>query len=299
MKISITQLLPCIMRKKYKGYVLYGHNEPLIHGVLREVRENVACEMVSEERIQNEGLQLLSPCLFGQTSELIVVSSVKQVAWYGPLIKHSEASKAILIVLSSPCPMPFIQALDIAVVACYECALEDSKFIMQRYAQRYCFKLSPEVLDLCAHMGKDGNWAEMAKMLSCQSEPITEELLNILWTKPVDESFATLFLEGVSFFSLDDIEPMKVLRAWQRLLLQMWQLKLLMRHDEPKKALTLVKPVIFFKHVPLILKKLPLWTCERFAFALKMLLECEKNCKQDLGRASQWMTQFLYRCANN
>jgi hypothetical protein len=293
MKVAFTDLAPGLRSKKFRVGVVYGSHASLIQAVVDEACQH--CTHQTLTLVQAEGLwrHPPGPSLFGETTPyLTVISSATVTAAVMDCLNHWPESLALLALVGS-CPPTLIKHPTMAAVACYECSLQESRVMIQRACQGIV--MTPEALSWAAHATRDGQWLGLASTLSLiPQRPVTQEMVQMLVQDPEEDWILPLFDGGAcsrAFRSQED--PMKIVRTWQRLLAQAWQLKYLgaERSDQ-------VYPAIFFKHVPWLKKAGQKWSLAHIMVLWERCYDLEKIAKQDAGGWLVAADNFLKLCHN-
>lgn len=293
MKISLAQLTPCIKSKKYNFYVVYGSQETVIQGVVREVMELFSYQNKSADQLEGCVQDLQTPCLFGDKPLVTIVHSPKPAALTA-LLSHWP-KEYVLIALVTSCPPVLMKEARVACLACYESTLAESKQIFQRYVDRLVLKLTPEALHLCAELSQDGGWSGMAHMLEAYHEtPLTYETVSSLFPQAYPH-LALAFL-GDPSLALEKVvldEPIKILRLWQKGIMQLWQLKFYSKKHPIEQAVKLVNPPLFFKNVAPFVKAIKSWDECRLIKTMESLLSLETLVKKHPEQAEMLVVRFL------
>lgn len=294
MRLSLAQFTPSVIQRKIKGYALYGPNEALAHGLLKEITETTACRVIAEEDLISSANQIFMPSLFAPVVNTIIVPRVTaaKLSWHTDFVTSLPEKFVMIMVMALPY-QPFLKSSTIATVGCYDATYEESKIILRRYMQKENLILTSSAADFCAELTQQGNWAEVCQILSlCKDSPITCEKLHELFPLP-ERDLALVFLEKKQINLQNVEEPIKIIRMWQKLFTQLWQLKILSEKYPREEALGLVTPPLFFKHSAALFKSIPLWTYAQLSKAMEDLLACELDIKQDSSKTAMIFTRLL------
>ena len=293
MKLSLAQIVPCIKSKKYKFYVLYGSQETLIQGLVREVMEVFSYQNTFADQIEGCVQDLQTPCLFG-SKPLVTIAHSPKLSILTSLLSHWP-QEHVLIALVSSCPPALMKDANVACVACYESTLSESKLIFQRYVERCELKLTPQAFQLCTELSRDGRWSSMAQMLGvCHENPLTQDTVEALF--PEACPLLSMAFLGETSLELEKIivdEPIKILRLWQKGVMQLWQLKFYSQNNTLEQAVKLVHPPLFFKNVPSFVKAIKSWSELDLIKTMESLLTLETLVKKNAAQSDMLIVRFL------
>ena len=299
MKLSLAQVVPSLGEKSIRSYVLYGSNAGLIQGVVQEISERFDSMTVPADQLLTYRDDLETPLLFGKKPYVVLVEG--SLAWsvLGPILKTWPKNYAIVASMST-CPLPWSKYPEIAAVACYDCTLVESKTVLNRYLEREKINLQGQALEWCALLTQSGQWHHVVRSIAlmggCSQKIFMLDDLEGLFPEPWHESSLSILQGPQHTLSAEEIDdPIKIIRSWQRLMMQVWQLKQLLRTQSAEKAVESVRPVVFFKHKALILKSAEKWSVMRIIRCLGQLIQTEVQVKKDPMMAKSWLLRLLHQ----
>ncbi len=285
MKVSLVQFLPFIMEKKLRGAVLYGYDEGLMQGLLGEMQDALSCSVMREEEALACPEIIGAPSLFAAPSAVTLIPNVTRSSAILGLLEGLPPAHILVWTTSenSAALTPFLSSAHVGVVACYECSAQESSSLLRRHAQKKALTFHPEAFALCAEWTRHGTWETCCQSLYlCQESPISSECIMALLEEPQQELvLLPLKPSSISIPPLSASEGLKLIRAWQRLFLQLGQLialKSVLTHPDTLKR---VSPPIFFKHTPFLIKAVPFWPIHRLAKSFQNLAICEIELKKN------------------
>jgi hypothetical protein len=201
------------------------------------------------------------------------------------------------VICAPTCPLPWSKSPEIAAVACYESTLVESKTIVQRYMNRENVRLTPSALQWCALVTQSGQWHSVMGLMGLFSEPekpIDLDDLQGFFPEYWDELGLAILDASTARWHQDAMDdPVKIIRSWQRLVLQLWQLKYFLKDQPPERAMELVRPLVFFKHKDPLLKAHKNWSKQRVIRCLSQLIQTEVAIKKEPHSAGALLVRLL------
>lgn len=284
MKLSL--LIPSLTQGRRGVYLLYGQ-EGLIHGLLREVMALFPYQVLPSDQLLAHAQGILTPSIFGKTPSLTLSYQVN-VTLFSSVVTQWPKEETLLVTATAPSsPLARVETL-----ACYGCSLEESRTILKRHIGREKVNLTSEALEICAEWTRKGTWAEISSTLSLyQEDPITPEILFSLFAEEPPDLLLAFLCRKKEFPMVK--EERTLLQGWQKIILQLWQLKILSQTLSWDQATKRVSPPLFFRHIPLLRKALSDWSEDQLAKAMEVLVQQESAIKQNLSHGAMNLSRFL------
>lgn len=295
MKLSLDQVFPALKEKKYGAYVLYGHNTALIQGIKQEIDGAFSQESLSVDRLIQEGEEICAPRLFGTRTEVFHLHGNLQWPLVGPRLAAWPRECPIV----TNCPsfsLPWSKSPKIAAVACYHCTSSESKTILRRHLMREGLHLQEAVLEWCAEFTRCGSWNTLVNLLSLTAdggEALNVDQLSQMFVTMTPEANLAILEGGDWDLAGLEEDPLKILRSWQRSLVQLWQLKQLLPHQGAESAVETLRPVVFFKHKALLVHTAKKWSSARILRCLGQLVQAETTLKKSPLEARDLLQRLL------
>jgi hypothetical protein len=202
-----------------------------------------------------------------------------------------------VVVRAATCPLPWSKSSEIAAVACYDCSLVESKTITQRYMNREQIGLSPSALQWCAMVTQSGQWHSVIGVMGLFAGPEKQLDLEDLhgFFPEYWDALGLAILDGpkARFHQEEIDDPIKMIRSWQRAIMQLWQLKYFLNSQSQEKALDSVRPLIFFKHKDSLINACKSWSKQRIIRCLGQLIQTETALKKDPHQATALLVRLL------
>ncbi len=293
LRLSLGHIFPSILKKKFPMHLLYGPSDSLIQGIWTEISTEIKGKIVDEGDLISGTYQVGGASLFDAAPEVIFVPKASHLTWATSFINEIPQGYTVVLVGASA-PPAMVRSEKIAVSPCYECSLEDSKMIAQRYARREGLSFAPQAFEMLAQWTREGQWAQACKNLKlCEESPISINTIEFLMNMPSEEK-STAILTGYLPHDLSSEDPLKTLRAWQRLMNQLWQFKVsLEKKMSVDQAIQELTPPLFFKHKPVLLAQHARWTMKNITQVLSTLLTQEVLLKQESSRSFAALYRIL------
>jgi hypothetical protein len=299
MKLSLSQVVPSLEQKKLRAYVLYGGNAPLIQGVSQEINECFSHETIPAERLAQYRDDLAAPLLFGARPYLVHVEGVVSWPVVGPILSAWPMNHAVVL-YASTIPLPWSRSSEIAAVGCYDCTLDESKTVVRRYLIRKKISLDAKSLEWCSAATQSGQWRGVMGVLELAAgseKSIALGDIRHLFPEVSDGASLAILDPGKGHWDMGEIEdPIKILRSWQRIMLQVWQLKQLLQSKPLDQALESVRPMIFFKNKMPIGRAAETWSTGRIVRCLGRLVQTEVSLKKEPSIATTLLIRLLKNC---
>jgi len=297
MKLSLTDVVPALEQEKVRAFVLYGNNPVLIQGVLQEINACFSHETIPFDRLKMYLEDLETPLLFGKKPYVLHLEGGTAWSTCVPILRSWPKHHAIVVQAAS-FPATWSKFPDIAAVACYDCTHEESRKMVRRYSLRDKIPLSADALDWCAGIAQSGQWHSMLSVLSLAAgggKTLSLQDVQAIFPESWDEDQLAI-LDGGKH-ALDGVDdPVKVLRSWQRVVMQLWQLKQLLGHHTPEQAIESVRPVIFFKHKARLVRAAETWSKMKIMRCLGLLIQTETAIKKGTLPAQDMLERLLRQC---
>lgn len=267
----------------YSVYILYGHSETLAQGLVQEVQDTWKGVSLEASDVSDFAHTVQSPLLFGSHPVFAWVSSGWSWSGAADMVKQWPV-RCPLIVRTSTCPPVWHKVPSVATVACYECSVADSRCILQRHLQRLNVQVSPDVLDWCAYGSARGEWTSWAHTLSLLDPEACRDLARVQALFDVTDELSSLALFDKDQPPLANADPIKVIRSWQRSVMQAWQIKQGLNQGwSSDRALALVSPPPFFKHETTLVSVARQWSMAKLSRVLTRCVEAEVDMKQSFS----------------
>lgn len=307
MKRLLATFGPSVLQKQLKGYLLYGHHAGLQQGAIEEIIACMPCTILKEEAFLADPGHFMAPTLFAPPQDKIfIISEVgeKSLSLYLPYFQettHIFIFTSATFTTASSWVQHFSKSPQLASIACYEGCAKQSAIILTRYLKRAGLTLEPEVFTICAELTKEGTWQSTVDLLRMVPGTIRlEDLAHLL--PEVEQATASLLAPSVPevYQSLKALEALadflKVIRGWQKVLLQLWQLRTLIQQGRPaEEAIKAVAPPFFFKYAPAALQRIPIWTHQKLCQAMQLLHQAEIAAKEGYTHTATQLLMTAYQ----
>ena len=298
MKLSCAQVVPSLGEKTIRSYALYGSNAALMQGVIQEINEVFDSITVPADQLSAYRDDLETPLLFGTKPYVVLVEGSLPWSVLGPILRTWPKNYAIVVSMST-CPLPWSKYPEIAAVPCYECTLAESKTVMRRYFNREKIMLQADAFEWCALLTQSGQWRHVVRtvlLMGDTEKSVSLDDLRGLFPEPWHETSLSILQGSQHRLSEEDMDdPIKIIRAWQRLILQVWQLKQFLRTQSSEKAMESIRPIVFFKHQSVVLKSAEKWSMMRIMRCLGQLIQTEVLVKKEPMMAKSWLLRLLHQ----
>jgi hypothetical protein len=286
MKLLLSEFGPAALQKRHRAYLIYGHHLPLQTGLLAEI-EPMARTISEEALLQNPEMHT-SVGLF-ESPPFLIVQGVheKQKAFYDHWIRLSEITLVLVstrLKAQSLFVKEFLRSADIGVVGCYEPCMIQSERILKRYLHSHQITPPPSLTTLCAEIAIEGTWKSVSQMLALYPDTLTHEVICDLFPQtqtaqywPFSDDILNHLTQLAS--SEDTALGLEVIRNWQTLYLQAWQVFFAVDKQKTSihEAISNVKP--FFKHEPWMMQSSRWWNRIFFQQGFSALLKAELEVK--------------------
>ena len=296
MRLSLGQIMSALEQRTFSAYVLYGSNTPLIQGILQEINASFPYETIEMRDLSAYREDLETPLLFGHKPYAVHVEGVINWPKIGPILSAWPRNHAILVHAPS-IPLPWSKKSEIAILPCYDCSLEESKRMVSRALMREKIHLDPQALRLCAELTQSGQWHSILSVLSLASEDngsINPNDLHQLFPETWGETgLSILDAAGSTFLQDPIVEPLQVIRSWQRIMLQLYQYQHFLPNLGPDGALEAIRPHVFFKYKVPLTQAAVSWSKMRVIRCLGQLIQGEIAIKKNMDQASRVLNQLL------
>lgn len=309
MKLAPQDLLPALRKNLVNVAVLYGHHQGIMQGIVDEVIRFWPCVRVDPSGLSAHRDSLAVGSLFGQAPKVTVVHATPgEVTKITPLLAQWPKDFIVLVSSSAAtCPPAISKQAVVGTVGCYSLTPAETKIFLQRHPVPITW--SPEALTVAAQASCEGGWYQVATLasLACGDRPVSAQMCQA-FCEPLLPDAGLSFLD-VRVKSLETNknlshvaelpadECIKIVRAWQRHAVQVWQYKVMYAScgtDVWKK----ITPPVFFKHQALIQRAADVWSYEDLVVALQELLTLEVTIKTQPFGGAVPVSHFLYRWAN-
>ena len=242
-KLSLAQVFPHIKNSLSPCFFLYGNNDILVQGILREIEESFSFCHVSFDNLNDHLRFLESPSLFGKKP---LVTFVREGARQKGLQYFFEKwPKGLFLVVVAKSNFSSLEkCLNVKKVPCYEASIQESIHIFKRCIEKKRLSLGRDVLSFCAQQTKGGFWSEWALFLSLYPEhkinmDLVSEYSLLSEASELDCSLKPSFVRGFSFLEV---------RSYQKLFLQARWLKSNLLFMSPDQSFKNIYPFVFFKN---------------------------------------------------
>ncbi len=279
-RLAVTDVWPGLQSQSYAVYILYGHSESLAQGLVQEVQDTWHGVSLEAGDLLDFCHTVQSPLLFGSHPLCAWIQSGWSWSGASDLVKQWPQS-CPLIVRTATCPPAWHKVARVATVACYECSVADSRCIFLRHLKRLNVHVSSDVLDWCAAGCAHGEWSSWAHTLSLLDQESCGDLgrVQALFGQRDDVSDLALFDKDMP--PLAHVDPIKVIRSWQRSVVQVWQIKQGLHQGlASDRVLSLVSPPPFFKHEARLVAVARQWSLAKISRVLTRCVEAEVEMKQ-------------------
>jgi DNA polymerase III delta subunit len=299
MKLPLAQVVPSLGEKSIRSYVLYGSNAVLMQGIVQEINELFDYTSIPADQLLAYRDDLETPMLFGKKPYVVHVEGSINWSVLGPILRTWPKNYAVVAQMST-CPLPWSKYPDIAAVACYDCTLSESKAVLRRYLNREKITMEPEAFEWCAVLTQSGQWQNVMRVVSLMGGDARKSFvlddLRGIFPEPWHETSLAILQGGANSLSDDDMDdPIKIIRSWQRLMMQVWQLKQLLQTHSAETAMESVRPAVFFKHKAVVLKSAEKWSTMRVIRCLGQLIQAEVQIKKDPLMAKSLLLRLLHQ----
>lgn len=238
--MTLIDLFPCIDSKQHSLFAVYGTNDGLVQGILKEIQDHFSFCHVDINAIDDHIDFLQQPILFGKKPTITLMygqPSQKKVTHI-----CNQWPKEYVLIFVGTSPKGFMHP-SLRKVPCYTVSYTESKIILARQAQKNNVCLDKESLDFCGHHAKEGSWSQWISFLSLYpGNKITFDILKEYADIMLDEKQRInenkSFLKGLSFEKLASV---------QRTLIQARWIKSCLKHQSMADAKKSVYPLLFFK----------------------------------------------------
>jgi DNA polymerase III delta subunit len=314
MKLLISDFFPAVTKRSFRHFLLYGNQEMIVQGLLEELEENTPLSFCQAQEFFQSPELWTCQSLFQAGPTLTVVTEITEKSFsVADSFLKNISNQSMLIFTStelrsqSSWVQHFQKSPHLAAISCYEASIPQSREILARLLKGVTIPLTWQ--NELAQWTQDGSWMCKSKTLKLYLESCSNNLLS----KNIDFLFNTLpyhdvllpfqastgtFLKSIQH--LDDTEKLKIIKGWQRLAVQLCQLKSMYNPKEDLAKLCLqVKPTIFFKHIPLITKHFHQWSSQWLVDCLDALFEAEMSLKNKLYSSQDLAVFHKLSCLSN
>lgn len=241
-KISLFQIFHHIKKALSSCFLIYGNNDVLMQGVLREIEEDFASCHRSFSDLDEHVDFLKKPLLFGTKPRVTFVTDGINSKKVNVLLEKWPKD-FVLIMTSKKNPVGLEK--NIKKSSCYEVSKEESLLFFKRCAERKNLVLDDEIMSFCANHARNGLWSEWADFLSSYpkekiDQNLVSEYADISFESSKEILSETSFLEGLSFLKIN---------IFQRVLLQARWLKGALLSENLSEAKKKIYPTVFFKDI--------------------------------------------------
>ena len=284
MRLSLTDFMGALEQKKCSAYVLYGTNSRLIQGILQEINASFSHASISVKDLGSYANDLDTPLLFGHKPYVIHAEGSIQWPIVGPILRAWPRNHAVVAHVPS-IPLPWSKSPEIAIIPCYDFTLEDSKFMVMRVAKRENLVLDQNTVRLCAELTQNGQWHSIMSVLSLAAlndRSLNTEDVHHLFSESGDDAVLAILNAGrVACWSSPVSDPIPLIRSWQRLMMQLLHYQYFLPQMGSEKAITAIRPSVFFKHKTALIKASQSWSKPRIIRCLNQLLISEMAVKKN------------------
>ncbi len=299
MRLSLPGFIGALEQKSKSAYVLYGSNSLLIQGVLQEINASFSHASIAMNDLGTYANDLDTPLLFGSKPYVIHAEGTVQWPKVGPILRAWPRNHAV-VVHGPSIPLPWSKSPEIAILPCYDFTLDDSKFMIERAAKRENIVLNGQTLRLCAELTQSGQWHSVMSVLSLAA--LHDGTLNIddvgdLFPQSWDETALVMLDTGrAPCWNGPVSDPIPMIRAWQRMMVQLLQYQWFLPQMGSEKAMTAVRPSVFFKHKAPLIKASHAWSKNRIIRCLSQLMSAELAVKKNQISIGTLLDRLMRLC---